>query len=250
LVFCSAIVSVIETFSSSINKIPCLTYIPYLRSVKSNFEEVVSPPNHQWNCILSEDDILEKLLQNNYNLKDIKDIAIGEKTEAGRVISVDMFDSNEQKITLKTNDFRLLLGPTLVRSSLFTIDKIGGIDEKNKEEEKNKKNILIKSEQKDDEVCEEKTVRDILNEENDLTISELIKLLNRPKEKKNEQSSAEKIERIIERTHDVSYSIFGKGSGHGVGLSQWGAYGMAVQGYNHDDILKYYYQGINLIKMY
>ena len=42
----------------------------------------------------------------------------------------------------------------------------------------------------------------------------------------------------------------GKGSGHGVGLSQWGAYGMATRGFKYDEILKYYYQGIKLSKIY
>jgi len=33
----------------------------------------------------------------------------------------------------------------------------------------------------------------------------------------------------------------GLGWGHGVGLCQWGAYFMAKQGYNYEEILKYYY---------
>ncbi|MFZ5646818.1 MAG: SpoIID/LytB domain-containing protein [Bacillota bacterium] len=33
----------------------------------------------------------------------------------------------------------------------------------------------------------------------------------------------------------------GSGYGHGLGLSQYGAYGMAGKGYNYQDILKYYY---------
>lgn len=37
--------------------------------------------------------------------------------------------------------------------------------------------------------------------------------------------------------------ITGRGSGHGVGLSQWGAKGLAEQGYTYVSILKHYYQG-------
>ncbi|BAF59211.1 MAG: SpoIID/LytB domain-containing protein [Pelotomaculum sp.] len=44
--------------------------------------------------------------------------------------------------------------------------------------------------------------------------------------------------------------ITGSGFGHGLGLSQWGAYGMARQGYNYQDILKYYYTGINIVNNY
>jgi len=38
-----------------------------------------------------------------------------------------------------------------------------------------------------------------------------------------------------------------KGYGHGVGLSQYGANGMAKDNYKYQDILKYYYQGIEII---
>ena len=43
-----------------------------------------------------------------------------------------------------------------------------------------------------------------------------------------------------------SIVISGAGWGHGVGMSQCGAYGMASQGYNYKDILKYYYKGIEV----
>ena len=38
----------------------------------------------------------------------------------------------------------------------------------------------------------------------------------------------------------------GKGYGHGVGMSQWGARGMAEKGYTHGEILKHYYSGVEL----
>ena len=38
----------------------------------------------------------------------------------------------------------------------------------------------------------------------------------------------------------------GKGYGHGVGMSQWGAYFMAREGYSHGDILRHYYHGVEL----
>lgn len=39
------------------------------------------------------------------------------------------------------------------------------------------------------------------------------------------------------------------GYGHGVGMSQYGALGMAKEGYGYKDILKYYYSGTNIKKM-
>ncbi|HPC74735.1 MAG TPA: SpoIID/LytB domain-containing protein [Syntrophales bacterium] len=38
----------------------------------------------------------------------------------------------------------------------------------------------------------------------------------------------------------------GKGSGHGVGMSQWGAQVMSRSGYSYRDILKYYYRGLEI----
>ncbi len=40
--------------------------------------------------------------------------------------------------------------------------------------------------------------------------------------------------------------FIGFGWGHGVGLCQWGAYFMAKQGYNYQDILKFYYPGTDI----
>lgn len=45
-----------------------------------------------------------------------------------------------------------------------------------------------------------------------------------------------------------SYIFVTKGCGHGVGLSQYGAQGMAKEGYNYQAILKHYYQGVEISK--
>ncbi|QJC52870.1 SpoIID/LytB domain-containing protein [Paenibacillus albicereus] len=46
----------------------------------------------------------------------------------------------------------------------------------------------------------------------------------------------------------ASWYIRGTGYGHGLGLSQYGAKGLAEQGYAYDAILKYYYKEIELVK--
>lgn len=42
----------------------------------------------------------------------------------------------------------------------------------------------------------------------------------------------------------------GSGYGHGVGLCQWGAKGMAEKGYDYRSILKHYYPGVEIKKLY
>jgi len=41
----------------------------------------------------------------------------------------------------------------------------------------------------------------------------------------------------------------GKGSGHGVGLCQWGAKRMGEKGFSRDQILTHYYPGFKISKM-
>jgi stage II sporulation protein D len=60
---------------------------------------------------------------------------------------------------------------------------------------------------------------------------------------------------VIDRTYDennrvASFTFTGRGWGHGVGMCQFGAYGLAKQGLNVEQILKTYYTGIELTKMY
>ena len=56
------------------------------------------------------------------------------------------------------------------------------------------------------------------------------------------------------RVFDISFEygnefvlhIDGKGWGHGLGLSQYGAKAMSEAGYTYDEILKHYYKGIEI----
>ena len=40
-----------------------------------------------------------------------------------------------------------------------------------------------------------------------------------------------------------------KGYGHGVGMSQYGAEGMAREGKTYEEIIKHYYQGVEIKKL-
>lgn len=60
---------------------------------------------------------------------------------------------------------------------------------------------------------------------------------------------------VIERRYDeagrvTGFTFIGRGWGHGVGMCQVGAYGMARAGLTYDKILKNYYTGIELTRLY
>ncbi|WP_397353305.1 SpoIID/LytB domain-containing protein [Paenibacillus xylanexedens] len=49
-------------------------------------------------------------------------------------------------------------------------------------------------------------------------------------------------------TQGQTFMFIGQGNGHGLGLSQWGAKGMADEGYDYQTILKHYYQNAVIVK--
>jgi stage II sporulation protein D len=60
---------------------------------------------------------------------------------------------------------------------------------------------------------------------------------------------------VIDREYDTSGQIqafvfTGRGWGHGVGLCQVGAYGLALSGANYREILKKYYHGVKITRLY
>ena len=57
------------------------------------------------------------------------------------------------------------------------------------------------------------------------------------------------IERNVRRDI-IGMTFYGRGWGHGVGMCQVGAYGMALDGATYEEILKKYYRGIELKKAY
>ncbi len=60
---------------------------------------------------------------------------------------------------------------------------------------------------------------------------------------------------VVERRYDetgrlTGFTFTGRGWGHGVGMCQVGAYGLARAGWSYDRILKHFYTGVELSQMY
>ena len=219
------------------------SFLPYLRSVKSKFEEKVSPPYHTWSYYISEKDLTEKLREQGHKINSIVSIEPVKKSETGRASELVFTADNNKVINMKTNDFRSLIGVDLIRCTFFNIEVIG--NELNiTEDTEGKKKIEDHEEQKE-------SVKEILEQKKDWTIKELLELMKKNKEEKEEEKE-EKILKaeIMKSNAPLTFIFSGSGNGHGVGMSQWGAYGMTLQGSRYQDILKYYYQGIEIIKKY
>jgi len=219
------------------------SFLPYLRSVKSKFEEKVFPPYHTWTCSIDEKDLTKKLQKQGYTINSVVSIEPVNKSETGRISELAFITNNNEVINMKANNFRSLIGVDLIRSTLFSIKVIGEEINIAKDTE-DKKEIEDKEEQR-------QSTKEILEQKKDWTIKELLELMMKRKEER-EKEKVEKIPKveIVKSNTPFTFIFSGSGNGHGVGMSQWGAYGMAIQGFSYQDILKYYYQGINIIKKY
>ncbi len=219
------------------------SYLPYLRSVESKFEEKVSPPNHTWSYSVNEKDLTGKLQKQGIKINSVFSIEPVNPSKTGRINELAFTAEDDTVINMKTNEFRSLIGVDLIRSTLFHIEVIGErtIITENTE---NKKEIEDKEEQKE-------SIEEILSQKEDWTIQELLELMKKNKqEREKEKGKIVPKVKIVESYTPFTFLFSGLGNGHGVGMSQWGAYGMAVQGYKYQDILRYYYQGIDIIKKY
>ena len=219
------------------------SFLPYLRSVESKFEEKVSPPHHTWTCSIDENDLTRKLQKEGYTVNSVVSIEPVNRSETGRISELAFIADNNKVINMKANNFRSLMGADLIRSTLFNIKVIGKEINIAKDTE-DKKEIEDKEEQGE-------STQEILEQKKDWTIKELLELMMKRKEER-EKEKVEKIPKveIVKSSTPFTFIFSGSGNGHGVGMSQWGAYGMALQGSRYQDILKYYYQGINIIKKY
>jgi len=140
---------------------------PYLRGVPDPY--VLDAPGGVWTARLPLATIEADLRRGGVSVAGIAAIEPGRVTPWGRAITVRLLDEGGRAQEIGANQFRLLVGPTVVRSTMFAITREGA---------------------------------------------------------------------------EVGFS--GRGSGHGVGLDQWGARAMALRGYTFEQILAFYYTGISI----
>lgn len=146
-----------------------LADLPYLRAVRDPYSDNI--PNGMWELSLSYKAIQDRLNQYGLNVGSISQVLPFDISASGRPKGIAIV-SSRGPIELKSNDFRLKIGPSKLKSAFFSLrESTGGIH------------------------------------------------------------------------------INGKGFGHGVGMSQWGAYRMAQAGHNYRAILRHYYKDIEITRL-
>ena len=211
---------------------------PYLTSVK-DFDK--NNPKLRWDKKFSNDQ-LQKLFP---RIGGIKKIEILNVTQTGRVKNLKIYgDFGSDQISGVDIRKRLNLKSTLVRFKFIK-------DNENKSN--NKKPKLLSTNFLEDEplthivkvgdslivIADQYNVSlDEIVALNNIKDSSLINIGQRLLVPRNSLNTLSFLEKIL--------VVSGYGSGHGVGMSQWGARYMATQGEEAEEILKHFYKGVEI----
>lgn len=188
---------------------------PYLVSVEDSYEKTAEIASANWNYTLSRS-ALEELLKN-YNLGTISDLSIVSTTDGGRAKVLKAVGSLASA-EIKAADFRSLVGNSSIKGTYFTITKSGGAE------------LTVRS---STETLKNGGTAYVLSANNTPAVQSINAVLG----KDGIRAFASSFEQL---------TFTGKGYGHGVGMSQWGARGMAEAGFTYDQILTHYFVGTEL----
>ncbi|KGG81522.1 hypothetical protein Y919_00750 [Caloranaerobacter azorensis H53214] len=191
--------------------------IPYLRGVKDDFS--IGSPNYSWQLVLNNKEIKERLEANDISIGDICSVEPLARSEYGRVLELKIEGTDGVEILKKENS-RKVFGYASLKSTWFDVKSdadvyvVNGVDFKPVKTTLNKVYIVSANGM-------------VTNTRN---VYSQVKITNGDKTN---------IMPVIPNM----YVFEGRGWGHGVGMSQWGAKKMAELGYNYKQILEYYYTG-------
>ena len=196
--------------------------LPYLRGVTDPYEAlVVDKINtfypYNWTKAYTGVQLQEILNAKGYQCTEIVDVAF-KNTDTGNVYSVTFIDSNGKNWTISKDSLRITFGVKSLRFSLA-----------------------------DDGINYTLTDSSVLDSIQGVWVlsgtGELVQVSTNPVYAITAEGIAEVPgSKLSGRT----FVFNGTGKGHNLGMSQWGAYAMANAGYTYDQILKFYFTGIEI----
>ncbi len=198
----------------------------YLKEKKDPYS--LNSKNSFWSVEISKDSLYNVLNENGFGISEINDIKILDTHESGRVKNI-CINENSEKLILTGDKFRSLMGVNNIKSTLFEIDGLNPVHNNAIYGKDRNKVIPISDIQilsGNNVLFKNNISYSVIGKDNKIRTVEI--------------GSANFNNNII---------VSGRGYGHGVGMSQYGAIEMAKQGYNYIDILKYYYSDVDITKI-
>lgn len=198
----------------------------YLVAVKDDYS--INQTGYSWEKTFSAEHIGSKLKAEGHDVGNVIDIQVVSRTEGGRAKQVKIIGSKGEK-TITGEQFRKALGYTEIRSTLFTITKNGQNNNKTDVYVIGKDGSSRNANLNDTYVIDKSgKISKIEDNVNVITKDGIINLNDNVTPK------------------NLSFTFQGKGYGHGIGMSQYGANAMAKNGIKYENILKFYYKGVKI----
>ncbi len=189
--------------------------VPYLVSVDDPYEPKDLASHYSWSVTLTGEELGRRLANHGYNIGTVTEITVDETTPSGRVNKMTLRGTGGSK-TLVREECRTAIGSDKIYGRMFTVAGDG-------------------------EARGLMTTAGPLWDGLVLTAGGVAHMAG------SSVISAAGVGEISGSTaRGASFTFTGRGYGHGVGMSQWGAYGMAKQGFDYIAILKHYFTGITL----
>jgi len=185
--------------------------LDYMVGVEDEYS--LGSPYDSWEVRLTSEEIRTALLKRNIDIGSIVGIKVLKLSENERVMQLGVLGTKGMH-TLEKDAIRSTLGSSKFYSTYFTLENAGGT-------------VSSNSAAKPRETVSNSNLNNTFDKLNSFVDEKVV-------------SSGQEF---------VSGSTFvfsGKGNGHGIGLSQYGANGMAKKGYSFEDIIKYYFKGVSI----
>lgn len=212
--------------------------VPYLRGVEDEYSNI--SPYTEWQKVATKGYIIDKLREDGHNVGDLYDIQLTDISENYRVKEC-IFVTDIGKITYKKENIRRVLGYNFLLSSWFTIDK--GINSKYYFITEDN---IINDTDKSGGIIGSILDTEVPLESGSLSNKYIISSSGTSKLNVNNIAFRDSKGVVKPNIDNSNYTFNGRGWGHGIGMSQYGARQMAAEGFTYKEILKHYYTGVNI----
>lgn len=246
--------------TESSNNIWGSAWKPYLTGVSDPFS--LGSPHDLWSVSISGLEIKQRLASAGVHIGDVVGLSIPKISTNGRVMELTIHGTNGMH-TLKRERIRTVLGSNKLKSIFFTIQgnnrvagaSISSSDSPAKKTEQQSLETLFKNLSAVlDKQTAPKQAQEPVNQaketEKPQQQTPAQQQPNQPNVTNQPMTYAPAGPTTISTQSGLvmgnNFIFIGRGYGHGVGMSQYGAKGMADRGYNYRQILQYYFQGVTI----
>lgn len=198
--------------------------LPYLRSVPDPYDLGPSNPNRIWSATRTADEVKALLATRGVNVGEILDLQVQSTYPSGRIRELKVIGSQGQQVLTKEQP-RTYLG---LKSSLYTLTRSGGQSEPQK--------VQVRS-------AHSQTTIPIADRVV-ISAAGTPQTMSQPVVTVLGAGGRQRQLNLVQPA--TTFTFHGKGYGHGVGMSQFGALERARDGHTYRQILSFYYPGTEL----